>query len=316
MVSPVHGDYRRCQAEIPLIVLCRFPGPALIFVGGYGGVYATKNPGSGEFAFWQKYGTNLPNAVVTDIHYSAEADVLVAGTLGRGAWSLRDVSSTVVDAPTLTIRGSSASCVGGWIEQSIVTFSAQIQGAQELTPPPSFVWNVQGAANTAQSAPWQISVTMPNAGLEVAITLVVTDATGFQLFAHLVDYTVSPQVAQLRGAFCELLNRLKTIATVNWPIDPLSPPILPSDVVGQLRDIYAEVHTTAKEMSEVSVRLLDSDKGTVIKAKRLPSRDGAGTRFVDRSEGAAPYIIPLRTEGKGTELQRTTRYRSSPGDIV
>jgi hypothetical protein len=29
MVSPVHGDYRRCQAEIPLIVLCRFPGSAL-----------------------------------------------------------------------------------------------------------------------------------------------------------------------------------------------------------------------------------------------------------------------------------------------
>jgi hypothetical protein len=32
MVSPVRGDYRRRQAEIPLIVLCRFPGPALIFV--------------------------------------------------------------------------------------------------------------------------------------------------------------------------------------------------------------------------------------------------------------------------------------------
>jgi hypothetical protein len=29
MVSPVRGDYRRCQAEIPLIVLCRFLGPAL-----------------------------------------------------------------------------------------------------------------------------------------------------------------------------------------------------------------------------------------------------------------------------------------------
>jgi hypothetical protein len=29
MVSPVHSDYRRCQAEIPLIVLCRFPEPAL-----------------------------------------------------------------------------------------------------------------------------------------------------------------------------------------------------------------------------------------------------------------------------------------------
>jgi hypothetical protein len=30
MVSPVHGDHRRCQAEIPLIVLCRFPEPVLI----------------------------------------------------------------------------------------------------------------------------------------------------------------------------------------------------------------------------------------------------------------------------------------------
>jgi hypothetical protein len=29
MVSPVHGDYRRCQAEIPLIVLFGFPEPAL-----------------------------------------------------------------------------------------------------------------------------------------------------------------------------------------------------------------------------------------------------------------------------------------------
>jgi len=29
MVSPVHGDYRRLQAEIPLIVLFRFPEPAL-----------------------------------------------------------------------------------------------------------------------------------------------------------------------------------------------------------------------------------------------------------------------------------------------
>jgi hypothetical protein len=32
MVSPVRGDYRRCQAETPLIVLCRLPGPALLDV--------------------------------------------------------------------------------------------------------------------------------------------------------------------------------------------------------------------------------------------------------------------------------------------
>jgi len=28
-VSPVHGDYRRCQAEIPLIDLFKFAEPAL-----------------------------------------------------------------------------------------------------------------------------------------------------------------------------------------------------------------------------------------------------------------------------------------------
>jgi hypothetical protein len=32
MVSPVHGDYHRCQAETPLIVLFRFPEPALTVV--------------------------------------------------------------------------------------------------------------------------------------------------------------------------------------------------------------------------------------------------------------------------------------------
>jgi hypothetical protein len=30
MVSPVRGDHRRFQAEIPLIVLSRFSGPALL----------------------------------------------------------------------------------------------------------------------------------------------------------------------------------------------------------------------------------------------------------------------------------------------
>jgi hypothetical protein len=30
MVSPVHGDYRRYQAEIPLIALSKFPRPALL----------------------------------------------------------------------------------------------------------------------------------------------------------------------------------------------------------------------------------------------------------------------------------------------
>jgi hypothetical protein len=34
MVSPVRGDYRRCQAETPLIDLFKFASPALFSVKG------------------------------------------------------------------------------------------------------------------------------------------------------------------------------------------------------------------------------------------------------------------------------------------
>jgi Putative transposase of IS4/5 family (DUF4096) len=36
MVSPVHGDYRRYQAETPLIALSRFPRPALLWIARTG----------------------------------------------------------------------------------------------------------------------------------------------------------------------------------------------------------------------------------------------------------------------------------------
>jgi hypothetical protein len=59
MVSPVHGDYRRCQAEIPLIVLSKFPRPALLTLfpalclrprkTAYAG-YATKTQGGQEIS--------------------------------------------------------------------------------------------------------------------------------------------------------------------------------------------------------------------------------------------------------------------------
>jgi hypothetical protein len=48
MVSPVHGNYRRCQAEIPLIGLCRFPGPALPSLNACG-EYGLSPPVPGGF---------------------------------------------------------------------------------------------------------------------------------------------------------------------------------------------------------------------------------------------------------------------------
>jgi hypothetical protein len=62
----------------------------MVFVGGQSGVFVmlTNNPG-----VWNEFGTGLPNALVRDLDYDAVDDVLVAGTLGRGAWLLSNAST-------------------------------------------------------------------------------------------------------------------------------------------------------------------------------------------------------------------------------
>jgi hypothetical protein len=47
----------------------------------------------GSFGTWFQLGTGLPNAPVWDLDYDATDNVLVAGTLGRGAWTLTSVST-------------------------------------------------------------------------------------------------------------------------------------------------------------------------------------------------------------------------------
>lgn len=47
----------------------------------------------GSFGTWFQLGTGLPNAPVWDLDYDTTDDVLVAGTLGRGAWTIADVST-------------------------------------------------------------------------------------------------------------------------------------------------------------------------------------------------------------------------------
>ncbi|WP_166829988.1 Calx-beta domain-containing protein [Thalassoroseus pseudoceratinae] len=69
-------------------------GPAtdLLVVGtGEGVFYSTAITG---FTVWSELSTDLPTVDVFDMEYDAADDVLVVGTLGRGAWILRNVSTT------------------------------------------------------------------------------------------------------------------------------------------------------------------------------------------------------------------------------
>jgi hypothetical protein len=69
------------------------PSGNAVVVGSLNGVYyATQGSG---FATWQRLGTDLPVVPVYELTYSRTDDVLVAGTLGRGAFKLKSASAVL-----------------------------------------------------------------------------------------------------------------------------------------------------------------------------------------------------------------------------
>jgi len=73
-----------------------------VLVGGLTGVsrMITDDPGD-----WHEYGQFLPNAVVYDLDFNATDDVLLAGTLGRGAWKVVNASTTLTTPGLVRVNG-------------------------------------------------------------------------------------------------------------------------------------------------------------------------------------------------------------------
>jgi hypothetical protein len=65
----------------------------VLMVGNLGGVFAMTHP-DGPGAHWNRLGDGLPHALTLDLHYDYTDNVLVAGTLGRGAWTLTNPFDT------------------------------------------------------------------------------------------------------------------------------------------------------------------------------------------------------------------------------
>lgn len=61
--------------------------PTVLVAGGLGGIFQLRHPQT-PGAQWKVLSTKLPHGLVLDLHYDANDDVLVAGLLGRGAWTL------------------------------------------------------------------------------------------------------------------------------------------------------------------------------------------------------------------------------------
>ena len=74
--------------QLPLVLGQRIANDALV-IGTRSGVFVTQ---STAFGTWAKYGTGLPDVLVYDMTYNATDDVLVIGSLGRGAWKVSGAS--------------------------------------------------------------------------------------------------------------------------------------------------------------------------------------------------------------------------------
>ena len=86
-------------------------GPGELFVGGGVGVYKMDMASPGN---WSQFGTGLPNAPIWDLDYDDTDKMLVAGTLGRGAWLMpvTDAADPVIYAsPDVSTCGSNAPCL-------------------------------------------------------------------------------------------------------------------------------------------------------------------------------------------------------------
>src|SRR5262249_36024431 len=92
------------------------PGQDVLVAGGLNGVFQIPAPGVGHA--WSRLGDNLPHVLVQDLHYYASDNLLLVGTLGRGAGTLADPlhPSGAADPNAAGGAGQTASSLlsGGW----------------------------------------------------------------------------------------------------------------------------------------------------------------------------------------------------------
>ena len=79
----------------------------VLLVGGEGGLFRRVADGN-----WVEYGSGIPNAMVTTVdRIDGADDVVLVGTLGRGAWVLPNASQTLAQPADLTLHGTSGNDV-------------------------------------------------------------------------------------------------------------------------------------------------------------------------------------------------------------
>ena len=125
------------EARLRSIAYCNAVSEGLVIVGTDNGVFAAHGPG---FSSWSRLGTGLPNAPIYQVEYSPVDHIVLAGTLGRGAWIL-PLSPSMASSPATAERQISLGqrethAVSQLVQPEISKASYQLSGSSDTPQQP------------------------------------------------------------------------------------------------------------------------------------------------------------------------------------
>jgi hypothetical protein len=139
----------RAPLTLQTLALIKTGGHDVLLVGAQGGVYRLIDPSTN--LVWSGLGAGLPNDQVTDIHYIPQDDLLVIGTLGRGAWELPNAGDSLTSVSQLQITFSTTGQVVRLVRDAANPLLLDVIGAASSTPMPQFrlsvLQNIQVTGN-------------------------------------------------------------------------------------------------------------------------------------------------------------------------
>jgi len=110
------GDLGQLTTDIQTLEVVNpsgVPGQEVVFAGGLGGIFRCLNPQAGAGAQWTRYGAGLPHDITIDMHYyGAATGTFLAGTMGRGAWTIPGATATLTTPAVLQVNGDE----GGFVD--------------------------------------------------------------------------------------------------------------------------------------------------------------------------------------------------------
>jgi hypothetical protein len=123
----------------------------MLVAGGANGVFALRLDGNGPQS-WSPLGSGLPHVLVADLHFYPAENLLLAGTLGRGAWTLTDPFGGTVSQSPATLAASNPKVslapalaapllVGLLSSDSLPVSFSEPSAAAETSPPH---WGTEG----------------------------------------------------------------------------------------------------------------------------------------------------------------------------